>query len=256
MVGKAKNMDNPHKRKRGIIPETQTALMELDDFYSNKDTRTEGASTGRCEFVLDSEDDESNDHIADQTEKKDDLMDDSDFWENGQHFPEDGMDTEDRAEEVVPKVAIFVCRTCNKEFKRKDNMRRHEQSLHRPNGEKHQCGQCGKVFGNLSTMKVHCKRVHEAKAASCIHKGCNKKYKNEYGLRVHIKKAHPDVNNTRQKNICEECGKCFSHRHLLEGHYAVHSGVSRFKCSVCSKAFKYVHNMKAHLKKHTADKAT
>ena len=100
------------------------------------------------------------------------------------------------------KGQMFVCPTCNKEFKRKDNMRRYEQLLHnRPNGGKHQCGECGHVSGNLSTMKVHCKRVHEAKAASCTHKGCNKKYKHEYGLREHIKKAQPDVTNNRVRQI-------------------------------------------------------
>ena len=149
------------RQRSGIIAETQTALMGVVDLFTNKRPCTEGASTGKCEFALDSKDDKSKDRTADETEKEDvNLIDDSDFWENGQHFPEEETGMEDRAEEVVLKGQMFVRPTCNKELKRKDNMRRYEQLLHnRPNGGKHQCGKCGQVFGNLSTMKVHCKRL-------------------------------------------------------------------------------------------------
>ena len=58
------------RQRSGIIAETQTALMGVVDLFTNKRPCTEGASNGKCEFALDSEDDKSKDALQMKLRRK------------------------------------------------------------------------------------------------------------------------------------------------------------------------------------------
>ncbi|CAB3245730.1 unnamed protein product [Arctia plantaginis] len=59
---------------------------------------------------------------------------------------------------VKNRLKIFVCRTCNKVFNKKDNYNSH-RALHEPSLRAHACGVCGERFGYRSTLNKH-RRLH------------------------------------------------------------------------------------------------
>ena len=54
---------------------------------------------------------------------------------------------------------------------------------------------------------------------------------------------------------CEDCGKGFKRRRLLDYHIkAVHTGERPFKCPTCDATFVYPEHFKKHIRIHTGIK--
>ena len=52
---------------------------------------------------------------------------------------------------------------------------------------------------------------------------------------------------------CEECGKCFSNKKVLESHRATHSDARPFVCSECGKTFRQQSALYVHNRSHQPD---
>nr|CAD7586269.1 unnamed protein product [Timema genevievae] len=52
---------------------------------------------------------------------------------------------------------------------------------------------------------------------------------------------------------CEECGKCFSNKKVLESHRATHSDARPYVCSECGKAFRQQSALYVHNRSHQPD---
>ncbi|XP_064090787.1 gastrula zinc finger protein XlCGF8.2DB-like [Macrobrachium nipponense] len=64
-----------------------------------------------------------------------------------------------------------------------------------------------------------------------------------------------DVTNpTREKFICNDCGKVVSMKHNLIVHMRIHTGEKQFMCKKCGKAFSQKPHLTSHVKIHTGEK--
>ncbi|GLG99973.1 Gs1-like protein, partial [Gryllus bimaculatus] len=88
------------------------------------------------------------------------------------------------------------------------------------------CTDCSQELPSMQALRTHHQAVHnQAPRFMCAQ--CSKVYTKYYG--------------------CEECGKCFSNKKVLESHRATHSDARPFVCTECGKSFRqqsalYVHN--------------
>ena len=73
----------------------------------------------------------------------------------------------------------FQCDTCDKSFKRQQDLKQHTSLPHA-----HKCNSCEKMFAIKIQLKHHTLIVHEGKKSyQCM--GCNKKFYNEKILKRH-----------------------------------------------------------------------
>ncbi|XP_056149852.1 zinc finger protein 768 [Lampris incognitus] len=103
----------------------------------------------------------------------------------------------------------YACNSCDKKFKRRKILRRHER-FH--TGEKpYSCSQCSKAFALRKSLRRH-ERFHT-------------------GERPHS---------------CPHCGKSFRLRDNLKAHLRFHTGEKPFICSTCGKSFRISRNLQKH----------
>lgn len=103
----------------------------------------------------------------------------------------------------------YVCSVCEKTFKRRKILRRHER-FH--TGEKpYSCSECLKTFALRKSLRRHM-RFHT-------------------GERPHT---------------CTHCNKSFRLRDNLKAHLRFHTGEKPFKCTACGKMFRIMRNLEKH----------
>lgn len=115
-----------------------------------------------------------------------------------------------RLRDVVPYTRDgYPCATCDKSFKRRKILRRHER-FH--TGERpYACAHCDKTFALRKSLRRH-QRFHT-------------------GERPHN---------------CVQCGKSFHLRENLKAHLRFHSGEKPYACLACGKTFRIAHNREKH----------
>ena len=162
------------------------------------------------------------------------------------------------------------CETCGKIFKKRMNLRKHEQ-IHTGLIKPFKCSKCTKCFKSINYLKKH-EKTHSGeksfKCSSCekcylrsdhlkvhekIHTGemsfscetCFKGFKTSSELRRHIR------THTGEKPFsCKDCKKSFTTSGHLKQHGMTHSGERPFQCKVCNKAFIQIGNLKIHERGH------
>ncbi|XP_017276276.2 zinc finger protein 17 [Kryptolebias marmoratus] len=103
----------------------------------------------------------------------------------------------------------YVCNICEKAFKRRKFLRRHER-FH--TGERpYPCPTCSKTFALRKSLRRH--------------------------LRFHT---------GERPHECSQCGKSFRLRDNLKAHLRFHSGEKPFSCSKCGKMFRIMRNLEKH----------
>jgi hypothetical protein len=168
-------------------------------------------------------------------------------------------------------ITPFDCHICEKKFSRKDEIKRHTDSVHEKK-KPHQCLICDKQFARKSDVKRHTDSVHEEKKPhkcticdySCslkadlkghiesVHEkkkphkcsicdySCFKKHK----LNIHIASVH----EKKKPHKCSHCDYSCSEKGRLKRHIeSVHEKKKPHKCSICENSFSEKSKLKAHI---------
>ncbi|KAM4772353.1 myoneurin [Rhinophrynus dorsalis] len=63
-----------------------------------------------------------------------------------------------------------------------------------------------------------------------------------------------DDKYSKNKPVCNTCGKVFSEASSLRRHMRIHKGVKPYECHLCGKAFTQCNQLKTHVRTHTGEK--
>lgn len=136
------------------------------------------------------------------------------------------------------------CLICNKEFKKKCNLKLHmvTHSGHKP----HKCNQCSKSFFVYGQLARHMRLHTGEKQYSCTQ--CDKSFFKHYNLTRHM------MSHTGEKNHeCLVCGKLFGWKSDLFRHMKRHTAMKEFQCSQCYKSYYRKDELIGHLRFHSGE---
>ncbi|CAH1791494.1 unnamed protein product [Owenia fusiformis] len=136
----------------------------------------------------------------------------------------------------------FKCRHCELRFHCLGSWSKHMGS--HVDAKNFQCDICGMKLKSRSTKQQHLK-THQSLNFVCSL--CGQEFKTRKSLIFH-ELRHNDI----RLHVCDECGKSFTHPHLLKRHQSYHN--KQFKCQTCGKKFGLRHNLKVHEYTHTGEK--
>ncbi len=155
-----------------------------------------------------------------------------------------------RKEHSVNADSPFVCVRCNKVFRRRDNLDRHNESYHpavndteeantilreaeiRINGDvAYRCRICNRNISNPNRFISHYRGHNSENKFTCDL--CGKQAKTQHQLNTHIKNIHLNIRNYK----CDICDKCFYTKQACEEHRRIHTGERPFSCEICGKTF-------------------
>ncbi|XP_075214790.1 uncharacterized protein LOC142320645 [Lycorma delicatula] len=117
----------------------------------------------------------------------------------------------------VHQLRLYICDICGQEFLKRSDLSAHlDDHVTNEEGD-FQCEICNRIFSNLRLYRVH-KRMHL-----------------------------PQIKNW----TCDQCGKRYLSRNMLEEHMNSHTGVRPYQCGVCGKDFASKYTFRSHEKTHT-----
>jgi len=167
----------------------------------------------------------------------------------------------------------FPCQTCNRMFKSKLRLMRHERCMHTDLPRPYTCHHCGKGFLVQSSLVVH-ERMHTGeKPFQCTI--CLRSYRRHNILKEHIRKMHvlkcdtcpevyqwkkqlkqhiKDVHTPSKIWACETCNRTFDNQRKLQYHETIHKGEPQFSCTICSSRFYRKPELLKHIQTHTDEK--
>ncbi|XP_045469998.1 zinc finger protein 37 homolog isoform X2 [Harmonia axyridis] len=144
------------------------------------------------------------------------------------------------------KKGIFSCEVCLKKFNHASSLIYHRNAEHN-NGKRFVCSKCNKTFKHRQLLHRH-QLVHtEERPYKC--NLCSSAFKTKTNLISH------NYIHTGEKNyICSRCGQSFAHKTSLNLHMRWHLGEKPFTCEICDKRFSQKGNLMEHLRIHTGEK--
>nr|CAH7750397.1 unnamed protein product [Callosobruchus chinensis] len=176
------------------------------------------------------------------------------------------------------KESPYQCSVCGDKFRFRSSLTRH--SFKHKEKKPHVCQICGKGFiqaptladhfrthvGEKSFICNHCGKTFITKHALSNHlslhklqdvdtfnltcKTCNSIFNSKASLRNHLNK-----HSERSKEfLCNECGKEFWTKSLLDSHLKIHLGIKPYICEICSKGFPTKNSLQKHNLVHTGEK--
>lgn len=181
---------------------------------------------------------------------------------------------------VPEKRTDFTCETCGNTFLDIHRLKRHYVT--HMEVKPYSCPHCGMTFTASSTQKAHINTVHLGlREFKCTE--CDAEYTTKANLKIHIMSRHrndkphvctvcghkfackknlqkheythnPELRpkKSEQRFQCEECGKDYTTRPVLQKHVeVVHMGLKKHDCSFCGKAFGRLSSLNVHLLIHT-----
>uniref|UniRef100_A0A8C6PSI6 C2H2-type domain-containing protein n=1 Tax=Nothobranchius furzeri TaxID=105023 RepID=A0A8C6PSI6_NOTFU len=145
----------------------------------------------------------------------------------------------------------FICVTCEKGFKYKDTLKKH-QIIHGHEGTKkpHKvCPVCSRAFDSIKTLNRHLQCHTEDRPYHCIH--CKKRFKHMHGLKRHqIYRIHKG----EFPYVCNKCPEKFRSSNCLTVHQRKHTGEKPFLCWQCGKCYRSASELTVHMGTHSEER--
>ena len=139
-------------------------------------------------------------------------------------------------------ITQYNCSICNKTFKIKNQLNRHEK-LHVLNETKqHECSRCRKCFASDETLNIHKDGCHSEKLSKISCPVCSKEILKS-NMKAHLKHRHYDMT----KDFKCECNKTFHTEQILRSHRKTHLGGPSFRCSQCDKSYRGSSGLARHV---------
>ena len=133
----------------------------------------------------------------------------------------------------------FRCEKCDATFKRKEALKKHEDTIHAKEQKPYKCTMCDKAFNRDDHLENHKKRIHlnakPPKNFSCTSPECGRSFESKSHLDQHNKSVHLDI---LFSVTCSLCASPFSSQGQLNRHHRnVHLKVKPHACQTCQKPF-------------------
>jgi len=165
-----------------------------------------------------------------------------------------GEELESGKFEGLGNVAVHKCKSCNRQFARKQSLIRHEK-LHICAPSRYACDLCGQSFERRTELDSHMAMKHVNQPAKSVVRcsTCHKECSSLRDFNTHLEES-PDCaavdvqsrvifvsSNSGEINyrpfLCDICGKNFSTSLSLRMHHKLHTGERPFACGTCGKSF-------------------
>ncbi|XP_011175624.1 zinc finger and SCAN domain-containing protein 2 isoform X2 [Solenopsis invicta] len=140
----------------------------------------------------------------------------------------------------------YACDICGKVLNHPSSVLYHKEAEHN-NGRRFVCNKCNKSFKHKQLLQRH-QLVHSDNRPH-VCKSCNASFKTKANLI-----NHQSTHTGQKKYLCEICKQQFAHKTSLTLHYRWHSGQKPYTCTVCQKSFSQNGNLQEHMRIHTGEK--
>ena len=154
---------------------------------------------------------------------------------------------------------VFFCTECNSTFRRRGNLRRHEdlqvciRALEKIMSFKRHsyfCLECSSKFRTRSDLLRHENFYHfKLRRHIFFCTECNKTFTRRSSL-----VRHENLNKVKKSFTCSECNGKFLNKCNLGRHKQLHLEEKKFVCSICKKKFANVYYLNVHLTSHNTEK--
>jgi len=136
----------------------------------------------------------------------------------------------------------FECDKCDGSFTRKQDLKRHEISVHY--GKKYGCDQCTLKFTRVDSLEEHVRNFHLKEGASELQCDiCKEIFKKKANL----------VRHAKVYSVCEVCCAVFCTTKQLQSHRRT-SHLEPHSCDACKKSFSNSSSLKRHIQgRHRKD---
>ncbi|XP_072746124.1 uncharacterized protein [Anoplolepis gracilipes] len=140
----------------------------------------------------------------------------------------------------------FPCDICGKVLNHPSSVVYHKEAEHN-NGRRFVCNKCNRSFKHKQLLQRH-QLVH-SDDRPFICKSCNASFKTKANLI-----NHQSTHTGEKKYFCDRCNQQFAHKTSLTLHQRWHDGEKPYKCDVCHKSFSQNGNLQEHMRIHTGEK--
>ncbi|XP_060558591.1 zinc finger protein 551-like [Ruditapes philippinarum] len=134
--------------------------------------------------------------------------------------------------DAAENPAMNLCNVCGKNFKRRQDLRRHERG-HEGKGP-YRC--CGRVFREKNEYSQHrCDKHGAPRMFACQHSDCKSSFATNHALKRHVNEVHP---LGPRRFSCDNCNEEFCYRYQLSNHISVkHNHERNHRCTRCGKSY-------------------
>ncbi|XP_029164724.1 zinc finger protein 567-like isoform X2 [Nylanderia fulva] len=140
----------------------------------------------------------------------------------------------------------FPCDICGKVLNHPSSVVYHKEAEHN-NGRRFVCNKCNRSFKHKQLLQRH-QLVH-SDDRPYVCKSCSASFKTKANLI-----NHQSTHTGEKRYYCERCNQQFAHKTSLTLHQRWHDGEKPYTCQVCHKSFSQNGNLQEHMRIHTGEK--